>query len=122
MVGKKRVARWVALRPTRESDEQANLCKWLLLQYPRLVFFSIPNDGKRSDSVKFHLHETGMLSGMPDLVILSKPPVFVEMKRKKGGVLSPAQKEVHKWIKACGYTVLVCRGFDDARAQLKKYL
>lgn len=131
MVGKKRVAavkkkppakRWVALRPTTERDEQEKLCKWLTLQYPDVVFFSVPNDGKRTDARKFHLHAVGMLSGAPDLVILSKQPIFVEMKRVKGGHVSKEQKMVHAWIRALGYHMLVCKGFDDARKQLTPLL
>lgn len=114
---------WVEIRIPTERDEQEELVKWLLYKYPRLVFFSIPNEGKRTDYMRFHMAATGLLAGVPDLLLLTYPqPTFVEMKRAKGGVLSPKQKEVIGWIRAIGFKVLVCYGLKDAIEQLEPML
>jgi hypothetical protein len=112
---------WISIHPPSEWEEQRQLCQWLLAAYPDVVFFSVPNEGNRTDYRRFRMHQTGMLSGMPDLVILFNPPLFVEMKRAKGGVVSANQKEVHEWIRNMGYTVLVCKGFADAEVQISKF-
>ena len=114
---------WVDVRPPSEFSEQELVCQWLDLQYPDIVYFSVPNEGKRSDKMKYHMHRTGMLSGAPDLVIITgKKVFFLEMKRSRGGHLSPAQSMVHSWIRALGHTVLVAHGFDNARAALLEHL
>jgi len=65
----------------------------------------------------------GVRSGIPDYVIVTrKYTLFLEMKRVKGGVVSPTQK---KWIKAIentGVPVAVCKGFDEAKIFVDKYL
>ena len=111
---------WVLLRTPTEWDEQKTLCEWLERKYPKLVFWSVPNEGNRTDFAKFRMHQTGMLSGVPDLTILTYPkPIFIEMKRSVKGRLSEKQVMVHEWIRKSGYEVLVCFGFLDAKKQLE---
>lgn len=59
----------------------------------------------------------GVRSGIPDyLVIFPKTILFLEMKRVKGGVVSPSQKE---WIAALqnreGVVAVVAKGFNQAK-------
>ena len=69
------------------------------------------------------MHQTGMLSGAPDLVVLTySKPIFIEMKRSVKGRLSENQVMVHEWIRQSGYEVLVCFGFLDAKKQLEDRL
>ena len=114
---------WKDIRPPTEFDEQTMLCDWLNLQHPDIVYWYTPNEGVRTDYRKYWMHRSGMLSGAPDLVILThKQVIFLELKRTKGGHLSPSQKMVHGWIRALGYTVLVCHGFERAKEALEPYL
>jgi len=114
---------WTFIRTPTEWDEQRTLCEWLCRQHPKLVFFSVPNEGNRSDPAKFRMHQTGMLSGAPDLVLLTYPkPLFIEMKRSVKGKLSEKQIMVHDWIRKTGFEVLVCYGFLDAKKQLEDRL
>jgi len=46
----------------------------------------------------------------------------VEMKRTKGGVVSPAQRDWHKYLRNIGHIVLVCHGAEDAKAQIRSIL
>jgi hypothetical protein len=112
---------WVNTYVPSEREEQAALVAWLLKEYPQLVFFSVPNEGKRTDFMKFHMKSTGLLSGVPDLILLFDEPLFVEMKRTKGGTLSDNQKQVIAWIRASGYTVEVCRGFQEAKQKIQAF-
>jgi hypothetical protein len=112
---------WVNTYVPSEREEQTALVAWLLKTYPNLVFFSVPNEGKRTDFMKFHMKQTGLLSGVPDLILLFDVPLFVEMKRTKGGALSDNQKQVIGWIRAAGYTVEVCRGFQEAKQKIQAF-
>lgn len=51
----------------------------------------------------------GMLKGAPDLFI-PEYKLFIEMKRRDGGVVSESQKKVHKILRELGYKVEICNG------------
>lgn len=51
----------------------------------------------------------GMLKGVCDLFI-PQYKLFIEMKRRSGGVVSDKQKNVHDILKSYGYNVEVCNG------------
>ena len=55
----------------------------------------------------------GMLKGCPDL-FLPQFDLFIEMKRRDGGVVSLEQKKVHEWLRHLGYKVEVCHGAKSA--------
>lgn len=65
----------------------------------------------------------GVRSGVPDyLIVTKKKLLFIEMKRKKGGVVSKAQKEWIKAINGVGGNAVVCRGFEEAKKVIEKEL
>ena len=119
-----------------ESDEQKALFEWVSLQWrarPELsLLFHIPN-GQKLAGNKAHrakaamrLKKEGMRPGVPDLMLPVPRGIFhglfIEMKRKDGGVVSGEQKA---WIKALadqGYRAMTCNGFDEARAAILEYL
>jgi len=114
---------WQDTRVPSEWAEQCALTSWLLKKYPTTIFYHVPNGGVKTNFSRFREHQIGLLSGVPDLVILTPPTVVhVEMKRTKGGKLSDKQKEVIGWMRSQGFQVLVCLGFDDARCQLEVLL
>lgn len=51
----------------------------------------------------------GMFIGIPDL-FLPQYKLFIEMKRRDGGVVSAEQEKCHEWLRGCGYRVEVCHG------------
>lgn len=51
----------------------------------------------------------GMLKGCPDLFI-PEFNLFIELKRRDGGVVSAEQLKVHKILRNYGYKVEVCHG------------
>ena len=55
----------------------------------------------------------GMLKGCPDLFI-PQFDLFIEMKRRDGGVVSAEQEKVHKELRNIGYKVKVCHGAKEA--------
>jgi hypothetical protein len=48
--------------------------------------------------------------------------LFIEMKRQKGGTVSPTQRDWIEYLLAQGYQAVVCRGFDAAREVIEQYL
>lgn len=55
----------------------------------------------------------GMLKGCPDLFI-PELKLFIELKRRDGGVVSAEQLKVHKLLRSYGYKVEVCHGVKEA--------
>jgi hypothetical protein len=46
----------------------------------------------------------------------------IELKRRVGGALSPAQRDWIAWLTSQGYLAVVCRGWEEARDKLVEYL
>jgi hypothetical protein len=101
-----------------EHAEQVTFVAEFERTYPDVVIFAIPNGGLRNPVVAQKLKREGVKKGVPDLFI---PPwrTWVEMKRIKGGRLSAEQKDWRDYLESCGYTVLVCNGWQDAMQQCK---
>ena len=113
-----------------EDEEQAAVFEWADLsagRWPELrLLFHIPNGGLRNKVTAARMKVLGVKAGVPDLFL----PVargdwfglFIEMKRRKGGKLSPLQVD---WIEALGrqgYKTVVCLGADAAIAAIEDYL
>lgn len=62
----------------------------------------------------------GMVAGIPDLFIPAWG-LWIEMKRRKGGSLSPEQKRIIKYLRANGIPVHVCKGADEAMAVVRDF-
>lgn len=83
--------------------------------YPDVFWCAIPNGGHRSIKTAITLKETGTRAGVPDLLFIRNGrPCFLELKRDRGGRVSPAQKAIHHELKSAGAVVEVAKGLDDA--------
>lgn len=63
----------------------------------------------------------GMKAGCPDL-FFPELHLFIELKRRDGGVVSEVQKETHKMLRECGFRVEVAYGSKMAYEIIKKEL
>lgn len=117
-----------------ESTEQKILVRWLRSR--GVMFFSVPNEGKRTYRQATHLKAMGLTPGVPDIVIVTtacdKPTVpgyvipavvCVELKAAKrkharNGGLSREQRDWHDAAREHGWLVIVAYGAKDAVAQL----
>lgn len=97
-----------------ESAEQIAFVAWMRLQHPAHRIIAIPNGGLRNIITAARLKREGTTAGIPDLMIPSLK-LFIEMKRKKGGTVSPEQAGWIEYLRGCGYRAEVCRGFDEAK-------
>lgn len=97
-----------------EHEEQVRLVHWFKKQYPDVGIFAIPNGGHRNKVTAYKMKMEGQSKGVPDLFI-PEWQMFIEMKRQKGGRLSPEQKGWKQYLDSVGYRVEVCHGFEEAK-------
>lgn len=106
-----------------ESQEQQIVVNWFKVTYPDYIIFSVPNGGTRNKIEATNMKREGLLKGVPDLcILLDNNCFFVEMKKRKSGRLSDAQKNIIERINRLGHDVLVCYGADDAIEKIKEYI
>ena len=103
-----------------EHEEQRAFVSWFRKTFTGVLIAAIPNGGQRSKSQGAKLMLEGVLPGMPDLFIPAWG-LFIEFKRRKGGSLSPEQKEVIPQLEAAGYRVIVAKGCHDAVIKLREF-
>lgn len=104
-----------------EENEQAAFVQYLELK--GLKFTAIPNSTyTTSIKQKVKNMRTGLRPGLPDLlIIVNNQVIFIEMKRSKGGVISPAQQSWIDALSAAAISVYVCRGADQAIQVIEDY-
>ena len=117
------------LVPT-EDEEQCWLLSWAEIneyRWPELgLIYHIPNEGKRSWRAGRELKAQGLKPGVPDIV-LPVPnrhhiALWIEMKRRKDGRVSEAQKRMMFALKKYGNMTVVCYGWEQARDVILNYL
>jgi len=103
-------------QPT-EHAEQVAFVQHLkrILKYDK--FYAIPNgvhlEGKGKHAEIEKLKAEGLTPGIPDLCFYEMF-LYIEMKRRDGGVTSKEQKKRIKDLKDAGYIVEVCNGVQEA--------
>ena len=98
-----------------EHLEQVEFVSWFRKNYhPTHRVFAIPHGGLRSKGVAMSLKAEGATAGVPDLMIPSLG-VFIEMKKEKGGKVSPEQMEWLDYLTSVGYYTKVCNGCEEAK-------
>lgn len=113
-----------------EADEQTALFRWAAYsaaKYPALrLMFAIPNGGSRHPAEAAHMKAQGVKPGVPD-ICLPVPvgryaALYIELKRKKGGRVSDEQRGWIEALNRAGNRAVVCRGWDEAREEIVRYL
>jgi hypothetical protein len=107
-----------------ETEEQQALVKYLEIR--KLKFTAIPNGTfTKSWAVKMKNKRDGLRAGLPDLlVILPHKLLFIEMKRLKGGKVSPEQQDWIEQLNKIGDQVeaIVSRGCGEAIDKIEQEL
>lgn len=113
-----------------ESAEQIALFKWAKLAQgtmPELaLMYAIPNGGLRSKVTAARMKAEGVKAGVPDIHL----PVarggylslYIELKRVKGGRVSPGQMAFFDALRLGGHRVVVCFGWAEAQQAITNYL
>jgi hypothetical protein len=118
-----------------ESEEQKSVAEYLFAR-PHIDWCHVPNgagimggrfDGARIGKLK-KLEAMGVRKGVPDLLVFTPPPAHphakgaaIELKRRKGGTVSPEQQEWLLKLTALGWKTAICKGADEAIQQLKEW-
>lgn len=113
-----------------EAQEQEALFRWAQysrVKHPELdMLFHIPNGGSRNLIEAAHLKAQGVKPGVPD-ICLPVPSgrftaLYIELKRRKNGRVSDAQRGWIAALNRVGCRAVVCRGWDEARDAIEQYL
>lgn len=104
-----------------EHEEQITFVQWFRRKYPRVRIFAIPNGGYRSRATAAKLKAEGVMRGIPDLFV-PEWSLWIEMKRIKGGRLSPEQRDWKRYLEDVGNTVFVAFGCQHAIDQVEIFL
>lgn len=107
-----------------EASEHIRLACWL--KKNNILFYHPANGGTRIKREAYQLKLMGVQPGVPDLCLpIARFPhhgLYIELKRKVGGVTSPAQDY---WLKSLlneGYKAVVCKGFEEGKNVIENYL
>lgn len=118
------------LIPT-EYEEQCEFVDWL--EFKGIKFTAIPNSTYTSSyNQKRKNYASGLRKGLPDLlIVLTKDQcnlgrsvmIWIEMKRQRGGKLSPEQKE---WMEVINEVAdvesFVAKGCDEAIKIINQFI
>ena len=103
-----------------ESWEQQSLVAELERLEPGILMEINPAAGMKLDKRMAAAVKTlGYQAGTLD-IFLPEHRIYIELKRQKGGSLSPEQKTRIPRLEAAGYRVIVAKGAVDAINQLGK--
>lgn len=118
VVGKRRVSH-------PESELQRACMKWMRLQYPKLMMFSVPNGGYRNRREAAIMVSEGIRTGVSDLILLKACGGYhglcVEMKYGKG-MQTVSQMEFERIVTEEGYLYRVVRTFEEFRELIDNYV
>lgn len=115
-----------------ESVEQQNLFRWAAVsaaaRWPKemRMLYHVPNEGKRSKANGARLKSEGLRAGVPDINLDVARGEYhglrIEMKRRRGGCVSPEQAAWLEALREQGYAAIVARGWEEAADAIEKYL
>jgi hypothetical protein len=110
----------------RRDDEEERLqiaaVKLLHMLLPaEVVFFHVPNGGKRGKAEAGRFKAMGVLAGIPDLFFLYRSRAYAIEMKASDGVVSDVQKLCHAALAVAGIPVAVARSIDDVLNALKDW-
>jgi hypothetical protein len=111
-----------AKRQQPEAQLQKRIVQWLrMTAMPGVLFFSVPNEGRRSVVLGTHFKAMGLRPGVADLVIIVKGRAsFLELKHGSNIITSEQSSFGHEAIFAsCNYEVAYT--LDEALAHLRAW-
>ena len=108
-----------------EIDLQTHIVNYIKIKYPKVRFCASLGGIRTSISQARKAKKTGYWAGFPDLQICEPNRLyhglFIEIKTEKGKP-TKSQKE---WVEALnkrGYKAVICKGFEQCKEELDKYL
>lgn len=127
-------------RNRKEEGLQAACLKWFRFQYPKMYkyWIHIPNgaalasfkdkQGRRISPEAIRMKKLGLRKGASDLFFamprlsVGRAGLWIEMKFKSEGTVSPEQNEFLHDMAAVGFHGAVCRTIEDFQRSVNLYL
>ena len=118
-----------------EHEEQKEVVEYLRTQ--KILFYAVPNGGKRHIKTALNLKEEGVVAGVPDLCICEPNKyyhgLYIEMKQRpktlksgkksyRGISASDTQRVWHQELRHRNYACVVACGADEAIKVIEKYM
>lgn len=121
-----------ALPVPTESVEQQYFFRWawtegaLRWRDEINLLYHVPNEGKRSRATGARMRAESLRAGAPDINLDVARGGYhglrIELKRRRGGRVSPEQEEWLEALRRQGYAATVARGWEEAAEAVRKYL
>ena len=111
-----------------EDQEQLRVVAYLealKLQGKVLMFTAHADNMKTNIVTAVKAKRLGKRAGYPDISVVTGKGnmLYIELKKAKGGVVSPAQKEWIEALNKCeGVSAWVCEGFEKAKYFIDLYI
>ena len=107
-----------------EAQEQIAVVEYC--EARNIPVFHIPNGGQRGKVCAANLKRQGVRAGVPDLCIplacKGSHGLYIEMKRRKGYQIRPAQARWLNRLNKAGYLARMCAGSDSAIELVRQYV
>jgi|ERR1700741_1045619 len=103
-----------------EDDLQKTVARYMRLQYPWLLFFHVPNGGRRNPREGARFKAMGVRPGVADILLFwgFNKKAAIELKAGKNSLEDSQETFRDHWMETGGY-YCVCRSLDDVIDQLK---
>ena len=110
-----------------EQALQIQICKYLAVAYPTVLFAHVQNGGTRGGPQAKRIggirKAMGVKAGMPDIMLWWSTPqgsksAAIELKWGEGELSAP-QKAMHAQLEANGVPVAVCRSLNEVRLAMQ---
>jgi hypothetical protein len=102
-----------------EARIQASVVAWVRLVAPQVLCFAVPNGGLRTKAEAALMRWTGVVAGIPDLVLVFPGGRCAFWEIKTGiGKLSLAQEDMLARLDDMDVPYAIIRSIDDARRDL----
>lgn len=115
-----------AKRSSEEYVAQVHVVRWLMIQYPDVLFCATLGGVRVGIGLARKLKMQGYQAGIPDLVIYEPRKgyhgLMIEMKKEIGGVVSDSQMCWGRELISRNYKFEICHGEDQAMKVIKEYL
>ena len=113
------------IAPESEANQQEIVIKYLRLAYPNVLYCASAGGMRTSYLQAIKMKRTGYVKGFPDLFIYEPNQDYhglaIEMKKEKGGVASPEQKDWQEQLRNRGYASYICKGNEEAINVIDEY-
>ncbi len=114
-------------RATPEFALQCAVHDYLRLQYPRLLYFAVPNGEKRTRFTGARLKRMGVRAGVADILVFWLDPIThvfrgaaLELKAGKNPLEPTQEVFLYDWVMCGGHYALI-RSLDDLKKAFSEW-